>query len=57
MIPSPPFGLEDLVGILCLTLPMTLFLWFFSNGSVPLTPSILIAGLIGVGILSLGAGK
>jgi len=57
VIPSPPFGLADLVRGLVILLPMTLFFWFFGNGKVPLTPSILIAVLIAVGILGLRAEK
>jgi hypothetical protein len=57
VIPSPPFGLADLVGILCLVLPMTLLLWVFGNGKVPITPSVLVAVLIAVGLLGLGAEK
>jgi hypothetical protein len=57
VIPSPPFGLGDLVQSLVILLPMTLFFWFFGNGKVPLTPSILIAVLIVVGVLGMGAEK
>jgi len=57
VIPSPPFGLADLVQGLFILLPMTLFFWFFGNGKVPLTPSILIAVLIAVGFLGLRAEK
>jgi hypothetical protein len=47
----PFIGVQDLVGMMIPTLGLTLLCWFFSNGRFPLTPSLCIGGLIGVGML------
>lgn len=54
MNPRPFIRVQDLVGMLIPTLALTLVFWFFSNGRFPLTPSFCIAGLIAIGMLTMG---